>query len=259
MIVELIGCAGAGKTTLRRMLCERGVGAQRVMAMADVLLDRPGLRRITHPTAINLYSELVGFPAFLRAHRRDPSFARYAGRLCARDVVSRYEQLVGMRGVVRKLAMHELATTRARDAVVLCDEGLLLCAYNLFVMTGRGFDLADVERFASVVPPADVVVHVRAPVEALVERARSRPDPRRQHVGRTDAAVEQDMRRTAHLFDLLAATPPLAGRVIVADNADGGTAAQRRLADDVADRLRHLDPAGSSDAATPTVATAARC
>ena len=44
MIVELIGCDGAGKTTLGRMLAEPRVLGARAVVMADLVLDRPGLR-----------------------------------------------------------------------------------------------------------------------------------------------------------------------------------------------------------------------
>jgi len=237
VIVEFIGCAGAGKTMLRRRLCGRTIAGRPAVAMADLVAGRPPLSRITHPTALNVVQELVGFPSFVRAWRRDPRFVAFARHLYARHARSGYDELNGMRGVMRKLGMYELARTQAPESLVLWDEGTLLTAYDLFVMTGLEFGRPELERLAALVPLPDVVVHVRAPVASLVARARSRPDPRRQHIDKDDVAVEREVRRTIDLFDLVASTSPLEGRVMVVGNEDRDEAGRQRLADEVADRL----------------------
>ena len=134
-----------------------------------------------------------------------------------------------MRGVLRKVGMFHLARRRARDAIVLSDEGTLLSSYNLFVATKADFGEADVARFADLAPVPDLVVYVRAPVESLVERAMSRPDPRRQHVGVGAAEIEADVRRTVELFDLLVQTVPVAGRVTIVESSDLDEEGRARL------------------------------
>jgi hypothetical protein len=237
MIVELIGCAGAGKTTLRNLICENGIPDQEVIAMPDLLLQRRVLRRVAQPTAVNVVQELGSLPFLLGALPDERPFLAFARRALWGHAPSRFDKLNGMRGVLRKVGMFHLARERARDAIVVSDEGTLLSSYNLFVATKMDFGEAELARFADLAPIPDVVVYVRAPVESLVERARSRPDPRRQHVGVGVAEIEADVRRTVELFDLLVQTVPLAGRVTIVESSDLDGEGRIRLASEVVDRL----------------------
>ena len=238
MIVELIGCAGAGKTTLRRTLCDRGIDGSRVVAMPDLLLDRALLRRIKHPTGLNVVQEIGGIPFFLGALRRDRDFIALVRRMVFRDGVTTYDKLNTLRGIGRKLGMYHLATNRAPDTIVLSDEGTLLSAYNLFVLTDVVFGRAEIETFARLVPLPHRVVYVRVPIATLLERAATRPDVRRQHRGKDVPDVERDIRRTVELFELIVATPALDGRVITVENDNGDEAATRKVAEKVARWLK---------------------
>lgn len=241
MIVEFIGCSGAGKTTLLRMLHGRRIAGRRVLAMPDLVVGRPLLRRISHPTAVNVVQEVGGLPSFVGAWSDECDFVRFARRLLGRAPSTFYE-LNGLRGVVRKVGMYHLAARRAADEIVLSDEGTLLTAYDLFVTTGVDFGRLEIEEFVALVPLPDVVVHVRAPVGALVERAMSRPDTRRQHAGKDRARIEDDVRRTVTLFDLLASTEPLPGRVFVVENGHGDETRRRDLADQIAEHITSFLP-----------------
>ena len=237
MIVEFIGCAGAGKTTLRNLICEQGIPDQEVIAMPDLLLQRPVLRSVAHPTAVNVVQELGSLPFLLGALPDERPFLAFARRTLWGHAASRFDRLNGMRGVLRKVGMFHLAQRRARDAIVLSDEGTLLSSYNLFVATKTDFGEVDLARFADLAPVPDRVVYVRAPVESLVERAMSRPDPRRQHVGIGAAEIEADIRRTVELFDLLVQTVPVAGRVTIVESSDLNGEGRIRLASEVVNRL----------------------
>ena len=237
MIVEFIGCAGAGKTTLRNLICERGISGERVIAMPDLLLRRPVLRRVAHPTAVNVVQEVGSLPFLLGALPDERPFLAFARRTLRGHAASRFDRLNGMRGVLRKVGMFHLARRRAGDTIVLSDEGTLLSSYNLFVATRMDFGEAELARFADLVPMPKLVVYVRAPVASLVERARSRPDPRRQHVGVGAAGIEADVRRTVELFDLLVQTAPIASRVTIVETSDLDGEGRIRLASEVVDRL----------------------
>jgi len=237
MIVELIGCDGAGKTTLSRMLCGQGIGGSRVMAMPGLLLDRVVLRRITHPTAVNLVQDVSGLPFLLGTSRPQREFIALSGRMLARSALSTYDKVNGMRDILRRVGMYELARRRASDRIVLSDEGTVLTAY-LFVLADVEFDSAELEHFVRLVPQPDLIVHVKAPVVSLVRRAMTRTDPRRQHVGKDPDRVERAIRRTVDVFDLVTATAPLRDRVIAVENDDSDHARRERLVEEIAARLR---------------------
>jgi thymidylate kinase len=236
VIVELIGCDGAGKTTLGRMLADPGALGDRAVLMADLVLDRPGLRRIVHPTARNVAQEVESLPFLLLALGRRQAYLSFARRMLARYAPSTYHRLNGMRGIARRVGMFELARSRARDRIVLSDEGTVLSAY-LFALTQVELDRTHVARFAELVPAPDRLVYVKSPVEALVDRALARPDRRPQHAGKSPEAVEQTIRRTVDVFDLVAGSSPLRDRVLVVEN-DGDHDGLRRLAGSIASEFR---------------------
>jgi thymidylate kinase len=236
VIVELIGCDGAGKTTLGRMLVEPGALGARAVAMADLVLDRPGLRRITHPTARNVAQEVAGLPFLLRAFGRRRAYLAFARRMHTRYAPSAYHRLNGMRGIVRRVGMYELARSCATDRIVLSDEGTVLSAY-LFALTHVDLDRPHVARFAELVPAPDALIYVRAPLDALVERALARPDMRPQHAGKSRSEVERTIGRTVDVFDLVAGSLPLRDRVLVVENG-GDNELLRRLAGSIATQLR---------------------
>lgn len=237
MIVELIGCDGAGKTTLSRMLREPGaLEGRRAVAMADLVLDRWALRAITHPTAMNVAQEVGSLPFLLRAPRRRRAYFSFAWRMHSRYARSTYDRLNGMRGIARRVGMYELARSRAADRIVLSDEGTVLSAY-LFALSDVELDRSDVERFAELVPSPDRIVYVRASIAALVRRATTRSDRRRQHAGKTRAEIERTITRTVQVFDLVAAASPLRDRVLVVENEDDEPGSLRRLASELGSAL----------------------
>ncbi|MGH3135636.1 MAG: hypothetical protein ACRDPV_03975 [Gaiellaceae bacterium] len=237
MIVELIGCDGAGKTTLSGMLGEPGVLEGRTVAMADLVLDHRVLSAITHPTAVNVAQEVGSLPYLLRAHRRRRAYFAFAWRMHTHYARSTYDRLNGMRGISRRVGMYELARSRAADRVVLSDEGTVLSAY-LFALSDVDLDRSDVERFAELVPRPDTIVYVRASIAALVRRATNRPGQRRQHVGKSRTEIERTITRTVEVFDLVAAASPLRDRVLVVENEDDEPDGLRRLAGELASALR---------------------
>lgn len=223
------------------MLCGREVAAARVRAMTDLVLDHSVLRRVTHPTAVNVVQELGSFPFFVGAWRGDREFVGFARKMLASHARGTFDRLNGMRGIVRKVGMYRLATRLAGASIVISDEGTLLSAYNLFAMTDDELDRSEVDLFMRLVPLPDRVVYVRAPVEVLVERSHRRPTPRRQHRGRARTEVESDIRRTVELFDVMAASPHLRGRLLVVENGDDDDPARQRLADRIGRWLEETD------------------
>jgi len=74
MIVEFIGCSGAGKTSLAEGLRRRIQPTGRPILSVDLVRDRPGLRWMRDPSMINLAADVISFPSFVRAYGRDGDF-----------------------------------------------------------------------------------------------------------------------------------------------------------------------------------------
>ncbi len=263
MIVELVGCTGAGKTSLARSLERRGLrpdvagAGVRVRMMYDLALDHVALRRVAHPSVANLVQDAAALPFALAAVGRRRDFLVFTAQTIMRRFPTRLERANRLRGVVRRVGMYELARTFADRDVVLSDEGTLLLAY-LYALTDAAYTENDLETFAALAPLPDLVVYVRASTDVLVERATRRPDRQRQ-LGRKDMfELERLITRTVAVFDRLVVTSALDGRVVQIDNSvDSETShihAVEAVAARIAERRRalgHRGPRATASAPEP--------
>lgn len=234
MIIEFIGCSGAGKSTLARMLRGGSAIADPVLFATDLVVDRPGRRWITHPTAMNLLADVTVLPSFLSAYSENRDFARYAAERLKRHAPSAFAKFNYMRSIVRTVGMHELARRAGANAAVLADEGTVLTAYYLFVYNDAPFGQADLEHFARLVPLPDRIVYVKAPTEVLVDRSMQRPDRRRELAMDDRQQVERRIVRAQAVFEGLAKALPIRDRILTVDNANGSIDSQRMLASQIA-------------------------
>ena len=240
MIVEFIGCSGAGKTTLMRQVQRHAAAAPMVPTAWDLVLDRPGRRRVTNPTAVNLVADATALGPFLAGLRRNDAFVRFALRRLRGQAPTTVAGLNYARNVVRRVGMHELAR-RQQGRTVLVDEGTVLIAYQLFVYSRVPPTEEEIERFASLVPAPDRLVHVRAPTSVLVERAVSRPD-RRRELRRADAIrLHHLIERADTVFTAVASAPTLRERVLEVDNPDSSAQRQHVVAQRIAAWLASTD------------------
>ena len=221
MIVELIGCTGAGKSTLAERLCRGGIGATPVTRMHDLAVRGPLRDRISSPTVVNLVQEAASLPFLAVAARRQAPFLAYAARTLVRTAPSPLHRANRLRGVARRVGMFELASRTARGRIVLSDEGTALLAYML-VLDGHRPSDAEVGRLAELVPVPDLVVHVTAPVDVLLRRSRERSDRDRQLGGKTEAGLEALIERTVDVFERLVAHPAIAARTVTFSSRDSG-------------------------------------
>jgi thymidylate kinase len=153
---------------------------------------------------------------------------------------------------MRTVGMFELARRRARDRIVLSDEGTVLTTYFFALSDVVGIDGDELEHFVRLVPRPDRLVYVKAPISALVERALSRRDPRRHHTGKGLAQIERRVRRTTDVFELVAASRSLRDRVIEIENGDSDHGRRRELVEGLAAALAHSpELSGSTTAVRP--------
>jgi thymidylate kinase len=253
MIVEFIGCSGAGKTTLADAI-ERIGGPRSTISGTGLIVDHPGVRWIRDPTAVNLVADVISFPPFLRALARQKDFVTFAFDRLQRHAPSPFARYNYMLNVVRKLGVNEIAR-RAAGKTVLIDEGVVLSAYQLFVYSDAPFGHADLERFARSVPLPDRIVYVRAPIDLLVDRAMKRPDQRRELAGRSPDELRRSLERAIELFDGLAMTEPIRDRLLTVDIGDDSArtrdAAVREVARFVTPPIRPRTATGFDDLERP--------
>lgn len=220
MIVEFIGASGSGKTTLARGVAQHLAAVEDCTTASDLVLDRWKLKRISHSTMQNVIADIGSFVDLPRLSSDERAFLRYAFRRLSLHRPIGLQTLNYYRSVVRRTGMNSYAHRVGSGRIVLADEGLVLVAYLLFAYGGASFDDRDLAKFASVVPLPDRIVHVKAPVELLIERAISRAD-RRRELTVSDRRVLQDrLARAADLFDRLALVPSIHNRVISVENHD---------------------------------------
>jgi Glycosyltransferase len=112
MIVEFIGCSGAGKTTLADAI-ERIGGPRSTISGTGLIVDHPGVRWISDPTAVNLVADVISFPPFLRALGRQKDFVTFAFDRLQRHAPSPFARYNYMLNVVRKLGVNEMARRAA--------------------------------------------------------------------------------------------------------------------------------------------------
>jgi thymidylate kinase len=220
MIVEFIGCSGAGKTSLAEEVRRRSHASRRAILSVDLVRDRAGLRWMTDPSMINLAADVISFPSFVRAYGRDGEFVRFAFDRLRRYAPSTFAKYNYRLNIVRKVGVHELARRASDRRTILVDEGVLLSAYQLFVYSDAPYRDVDLDRFARLVPMPDRIVYVRAPLDLLVERAMRRPDPRRELAGRSRNQVADRLARAVELFEGLAVREAVRERLLIAEITD---------------------------------------
>ncbi len=217
MIVEFIGASGAGKTTAaRRLSSESG---DRYMMQSDLITDVIGLRWATNPHLVNVVADVRALRPFRLALGTHREFVDYAFDRLRRHAPTKFARYNYMRNIIRKLGVYQLSQER-EELTILADEGTLLSAYQLFVYSLADFDSSDIAEFASMVPLPQQVVYVRTPLDVLVERARGRPDRRRELSGAGDEEIERALTKAVTLFDTLVAAPPVKDRALVVESAE---------------------------------------
>ena len=244
MIIEFIGCSGAGKTTLAKMLQSSSSSTETVILASDLVMDRPGRRWISNPTAMNLVADLTVLPSFLRAFDQNQDFASYAADRLRRHAPSAFAKVNYMRNIVRRIGMHELARREGANVSILADEGTVLTAYYLFVYSDAPFRQSDLEQFARLVPMPDRIVYVKASVEVLINRSMGRPDRRRELAMNDQQRLRHWIVRAQEVFEGLSAAPQIRDRVLTVENVNGTPDSQGALAAQIAAFIRDGAAAG---------------
>lgn len=241
VVIELLGAPGAGKTTLLpavRRACRRaGLSPYGVVEAARPFAARGRVGRLLLPLGprarrIGLWgwfrlasdAHAARFAAahpdlvldVLRSQRNRPRGAE--GR--DRKVLRWYVRMVGASSF---LAAH----ARLGEALIL-DEGFVHRVVQLFASSVETPDAARVRRYLSLVPPPDVIVHVRTSTRLGTDRIESRGAwPR--FAGRDRSELESFVANAHRATELAASTASSWGWSVI--EVDNGADADRPLAE----------------------------
>ena len=219
MMIEFIGCTGAGKTTLISDVQRRLVQIASVTTSFRLVASPLGLRNVTNPTARHLIQEFIGFPFFIRSLYRHKAFIIFILRMLARQAGFSVFMMNNLRSLVRKISVYEMTKRRQHKQIVLVDEGTVLLAHNIFVYSSALYTAEEIARFASLVPLPDIIIYIKAPVETLVQRSLLRADPPRELKSRNRELIEKQINRAVRMFDQLVEAENIQSRLLIVENS----------------------------------------
>lgn len=217
MLIELIGCTSAGKSTLARdiLLACREQGLD-IFLGEDFVLRQFGLNWIKSDLLRKLLVNLAALLAGLLTWRNNRKFYRFAAHLLFQQHIPRMERLNLLRNVVKKLGISEIVRARSREQqIILLDEGVLHIAHNLFVHVAASPKTDVIPVFVKLIPLPDVVVYIRQPESTLIERIVKRGHSR--IADRSYENVACFVRRAVATFDTLVQEPAVENKLLVVD------------------------------------------
>jgi hypothetical protein len=223
LLVEFTGVTGAGKSTLVTALIDvlsrQGFAAREAH---DMLLARYGLRCQRWPGLRAVFIHLLAVLPFLRYMLTREGFrlACFAARVVARDAGSFRLAIRLLRNFVKQIGTYRLLL-RLQPRLqgcdfILCDEGGLHVAHNLFVHAGAAPRRDEILLFADIIPKPDVIVWVKAPAAHSIACTLERGHPR---VPGTAAAAQAFVDHAQLTFDTLCSLPELRNRTLAVVNS----------------------------------------
>ncbi len=236
MVIEFIGCTGAGKTTLIKEVQCRLAKKAPVTTSIDLVVGLLHLRNVTNPTLQNLIQEIVCLPFFIRSLYKYKEFLLYTIRLFLRNSSISISTLNNLRSLERKIGVYEITRHRSKDQMILVDEGPILAAH-MFVFTGAAYSPEELGRFAELLPLPDLVVYVSASVDTLVQRTLRRGDhPREMNTKNLDQ-TQNYAERAVTIFDQLVEAENIQRRLLRVDSPDFAAQGYDKVVNDISEAI----------------------
>jgi thymidylate kinase len=244
MIIEFIGCTGAGKTTLIKEVQRRLTKTGQVTTSIDLVMGLLGLRNVTNPTVQNFIQELVSFPFFIRSLYKYRVFMLYTMRLFLRKSGISIRTINNLRSLERKIGVYEITSWCSKDRIILVDEGPILAAH-MFAFTGATYTPQEIAKFADLLPLPDLVVYVRAPVDTLVKRTLRRADPPREMNTKNLTQTEDYAKSAVTIFDQLVTAGSIQRRLLRVESPDFAEQGYDKVVDDISKLILNHKPLAS--------------
>ncbi len=221
MIVELIGCTSAGKSTqlnsILQICNEMNIKA---INSDNFILGKIHLNRIENYFIRTLVIDLMSILTCLFVSRKNFDLYSLIFKI-VRDspsTVRFLEKLNIIRNTFKKIGIYEIARRYGSvDEIILMDEGTLHTANYLFVNVAVAPKSDYFPNFVSLIPLADVVIYLQENDEILIKRTLARGHKRIHQLSRT--IVERFIKHAVATFDELAQIPIVKSRLLVVNSA----------------------------------------
>lgn len=236
MIVEFIGCTGAGKTTLIKEVQCRLAQQARVTTSIDLVVGLLRLRNVTNPTVQNLIQELVCLPFFIRSLSRYKKFLLYTIKLFSRNSSISLSTINNLRSLERKIGVYEITKRYSKDRIILVDEGPIL-AGHMFVFTEAAYSPEELARFADLLPLPDLVVYVSASIDTIVQRTLRRGDHPREINTKNLAQTQSYAERAVAIFDQLVKAENIQQRLLNVESSDFDEQAHDKIVESISEAI----------------------
>ena len=219
MLIEFVGCSGAGKTTLAKYVVEalRQEGA-RVAYSAEMVAKAAKVAWIPNERWQNVALNFFLLPWYGRSYVTHRSFYRFVSSIIRRDASSIFDRMNRSRSFMRQMSTYEVLRRReAQYDVIVVDECTLGSAHNLFAHVARAPQLEELREFSGLVPLPEVVVHVETNLELALQRTLARPDPPIRRAREGDR-IEKFLVHGQQVYQCLTRCPDLSSRVLTISN-----------------------------------------
>jgi thymidylate kinase len=233
MLIELIGCTSAGKSTLARKIVqvchERGI----CISMGDDhVLQLLRLNWIENRVVRTLLLDLIAYAGCLTGWLNN--FKLYA--FITRTILELPRSLPVLqrlniaRNAFKKIGISELIRRTAGDSqIVMMDEGAVHTAHYLFVHVSAEPRSDDLVTFLELIPLPDVAVYLQRDETVLIERVLRRGHRRIRDA--THSKVERFVHRAVSIFEFLARQPRLREGLLIVNSRRSVVVPQEYRAD----------------------------
>ncbi len=177
MIIEWIGCSGAGKTTLSKEvyknLLESGFPVRRPL---EIFIGKNLAKLISSERLRNIILDILVLPWTFFSIIKYKRFLLYCLKFLRNDYFSFTQRIKLIRSILRKTGLHFfLENFCNKKQLIFVDEGTVHIAHLLFANGNISCVLdKDVADFCDCVPIPDLIVHIMSSESELIERTLNR-------------------------------------------------------------------------------------
>jgi len=220
--IELIGCTGAGKSTLvgaiLRVCRRESIDAWRG---EDFVLKQVRFEKTKNEAIRAGLVNLIAISFAVATLQKNFEFFKFAIRFISQmsAPISWSEKLYIGKNIFKNIGIYEIARLRiSPNQIVFLDEGPLHTAQVLFVRLASESQAIDLSTFVSLVPTPDIAIYLQRDEDVLIERTLARKHKR--IVSGSRILAKSFIRGSIVTFDKLIQYPKVEQRLLKIDSND---------------------------------------